>query len=580
MRRAGKATVWMLAWVAVGWLSGCGDEGDETLTAGTDSPAGETGETGADTDTTTDTGTNTDTASPACLTDAPAAPGLVIIDSGPVQGVIGDGVTRWLGVPFASPPVGALRFRPPTPPACFTEVFAATKPAPACLQKSFAQTNPTQGTLEGQEDCLYLNVWAPQTASTQSRAVMVFIHGGGNQQGSAWDQQLGQPLYDGADLAERGDVIVVTIQYRLGLFGFPALPEVLDRPDYAGEGNAGTLDQIAALQWVQRNIAAFGGDPERVMVFGESAGGINTCALFATPLAEGLFQRALMQSGACLASPRAAAVENTDKYLDDLQCGTVPDRLACLDGLTDAQLIAPLKAPLTGGRASLGFGPVIDGVVLSESPLDAIRAGRHNAVPFIVGANADETAASVPEGSVNAQKLNLLFAVVPEPERSQLKALYPAGTTDAEARVAYIQATTDAQFVCPARTIARAAAGSQTEPVWRYFFTQAAASAFGGAGSASKGAFHGLELFYVFTGVERMLGGLFATPADETVVERMMDYWSSFARTGDPNLASQPNWPRYDVATDPFMEIAATGTAGTGVRTDKCDLWDAGLNAP
>lgn len=506
-----------------------------------------------------------DTGGRACPVGAPA-PGQVATDRGLVGGVTAGGIASFKGIPYAAPPVGELRWSVPADASCWAGVLSATTFGPPCLQKDFKQgQTAASAELIGTEDCLTLNVWAPAAAAP--RPVLVYIHGGGNVAGSASQEVLGVDLFDGASLAEQ-DVVVVTLQYRLGPLGFLVLPELVG-PE-SGAGNLGLLDQIAALHWVRRNIAAFGGDPENVMIFGESAGAVDVCALVASPLAAGLFHRALLQSGGCAAGTLAERMAHGESYAAAVGCNG-EDRLACLSALSDAELLAPLKHPFTAGLAGQGgFGPTIDGWVLTANPLEVITAGAHNTVPLVLGANEDETKASVVPGSISPAMVEQTLGAFPSPIREQLLALYPPGTTNAEATESWIRATTDAQFICAVRRVARVVRETQDAPVWRYHFTHTAPPTFGG----EKGAFHGLELFYVFGAVERLVGGKVATADDKAVAALMQGAWARFARTGDPNGPGLPAWPAYDVSTDPALEISATPGALEGVHSTACDVWD------
>lgn len=401
--------------------------------------------------------------------------------------------------------------------------------------------------------------------------MLFFIHGGGNIAGSASEETAGTVLYDGALLAERGDVVVVTIQYRLGPLGFLALPELSAESQTPGSGNYGLMDQIHALKWVQKNIAALGGDPKRVLVFGESAGAVNTCMMVATPLAKGLFSAALMQSGACVASKLKDAESAGTAFAKEMGCDGAADKLDCLRKLDAKTLVANLVSPLSGGLVGgNSTGPTIDGHVLPAAPLDIISAGTHNQVPMIVGSNADETAVTVPVGSVTPQKVQAFFLTIPEPHRSALLALYPPGTSNAQARESWIRATTDAQFICSARRTLRALVKGQTQPVYRYQFTHKLPGIWG-----LLGAFHGLELFYVFQAAETSDYAAQLTTADTNVAAGLLGYWTRFAATGDPNGGAAVAWPAYVTADDPYLELADPAKADKGLRTAYCDAWDA-----
>jgi len=503
-----------------------------------------------------------------CPVDVAPGPGVAVTQQGAVRGTVSDGVTRWLGIPYAKPPVGDLRFRPPEDPDCWAGIRDTTAYGDKCLQKEFAQGQP-QGQRVGSEDCLTLNVFAPESP-TAPLPVLVFLHGGGNVAGSASEKVGGALLYDGALLAREQGVVVVTVQYRLGPLGFLALPVLSARTGYGGSGNWGLMDQVHALRWVQRNIAAFGGDPGRVLVFGESAGAVDTCAMLTSPLARGLFHAALMESGGCNAAPLARREEEGARYLEAVGCGGAADPLACLAELTPEQIVAPLEQPFREGIAGGGgFGPTVDGHVLPQAPLDILAAGEHNHVPFVIGSNADETAFSVPEGSVTPGDVRAFFALF-GPFAADLEALYPPGDTPEAARAAYIQATTDGQFTCPTRTVARSVAKTQPEPVFRYFFTHSAPPRLG----QELGAFHGLELFYVFGSLQTWMGGLAVRPEDRAVAGLMQRAWTRLAASGDPNGGTDPTWPAYRTSADNALEIAPAPAVREGIRTQKCDLMD------
>lgn len=480
----------------------------------------------------------------ACLPTAGVAAERVMTTSGVVHGARDGDTWAYKGVPYVAPPVGARRFQPPAVVACSAVELDATRLGPRCPQLA------DDGSFVGDEDCLQLNVWAPATAAAP-RPVMVWLHGGGNAVGSAVD-----PLYDGRRLAIAGDVVVVTINYRLGQLGFLADATLASGGSL---GNYGLLDQIAALDWVHANLAAFGGDPGNVTIFGESAGGRDVCTLLATPASAGRFHRALIESGACKFLDGVAAAQATaDEVATALGCGTA-DRAACLRAATALALTRAAAAPV-GALAASKFGPVVDGSVLPEQPEAAMLDGRAHAVPLAIGANADETGRDVPlmftqaqyEAAVRAQFGGFANAVF---------AQYPPTPTP---RAAYVRLTTDARFVCPSRQIARHADAGQTRPVYRYFF-QYAASAFG--------AVHGLDVPYVFGTFDAILvGGQPYQPSatDLALSAAMQGYWTRFARTGDPG--GTPAWPVHD-ATDPVLVLDRTVTTATAVRGADCDFW-------
>ena len=484
----------------------------------------------------------------AACTPTPGAPDeRVATTSGVVRGARAGTTWTFQHIPYAAPPVGELRLRAPAPATCASAELDATTLGPACPQLD------DDGALIGSEDCLHLNVWAPSTAAAP-RPVLVWIHGGGNTVGTAVD-----PLYDGRRLAEASDAIVVTFNYRLGQLGWLA-DASLATADGA-VGNYGTLDQLAALRWVRDNIAAFGGDPSTVLVFGESAGARNTCTLLAVPAAAGLFHRALVESGACkFLDTRARAQTTADAVATALAC--TGDRAACFRSATVDAIVRANAQPV-GALSASTYGSVIDGVTLVEQPEAAIRAGRHHAMPIAIGANADETGASAPLTMTLAQYETLVRAQYGAASDLVL-AQYPAASYPSP-RAAYVRLTTDARFVCPSREIAIGAAAAQTAPVYRYFF-QYRASPFG--------AVHGLEIPFVFgtfDAIENASGQPYQpTAADLALSSAMQGYWARFARTGDP--AGTPAWPRAG-ASDPTLVLDASITTSNGIRTTDCDFW-------
>lgn len=467
---------------------------------------------------------------------------------GVVRGTSAGATWSYRKVPYAVAPVGDRRLGPTEPAACASVEIDATQLGPRCPQLD------ENGNFVGEEDCLHLNVWAP-AASASPRPVMVWIHGGGNSVGSAAD-----PLYDGRRLAEAGDVVVVTFNYRLGQLGFLAHAALAAEQPGGGPGNYGTLDQREALRWVRANIAAFGGDPDNVTIFGESAGGRNVCTLVGTSSAGGLFHRAIMQSGACKFLPTKSIAENQGALVASAAgCGA--DVPACLRAMTAEALIRTLP----GDPSALGSSPyqsTIDGVVLIEQPSAAMSAGRHNAVPFMVGANADETAAAAPPVPSEAAYESLIRAQYGA-LADQVLQQYPASRFSTP-RAAYVRVTTDARFVCPSREIARAADTGQSEPVYRYFFEYDA---------TVFGAVHGLDVPFVFGTFEAIISNgqpYQPTPTDLAVSAAMQGAWTNFARSGDPGTT--PSWPQW-TSVDPVMSIDASLSTITGVRTDDCDFW-------
>ncbi len=503
------------------------------------------------------------------------APAQVVTTTyGTIEGFTEDGVVAFLGVPFAQPPVGALRWTPPQPHPGWSGIRPTQTYPPACPQKEFSPGD-TVGKVVGQEDCLYLNIWTPDLNG--SLPVMVFIHGGGNQQGSTAQIAGGARIYEGKNLARRGQVVVVTLQYRLGALGYLVHPGLEAESTHGKAGNYGALDQLAALLWIKENIRAFGGDPELVTLFGESAGAVNLGNLLVMPAAKGLFHRAILQSGSPRLKAYSAARNEGIAFAQKLgAAGTPEQQVAHLRTLPVDSLVKGDSNPISsGGMAQGSWQPVLDGYWFPQAPLDAMRSGEHHRVPLIVGSNSDEMSLYVPPVVTPLMLQTFVQTTIPAPYRQQVLALYPPGTTNEQARASYVALVSDLQFTAPARRLADCVSKNQTEPVWRYFFTFSHTVPV----LQPYGAYHGMELFYVFNTWENTLlgsGPLFK-PADDSVQRNMLRYWTHFARTGNPNAAGLVPWPPYktDGVSDCYLEIKATPDGSMcGVRAAQSDLWD------
>lgn len=494
-----------------------------------------------------------------------ATPGLAKTSCGDYQG--NDRGTAWsfLGIRYAASPAGARRWRSPEPAACPSGTVTANAYAPVC-----PQFDRDSGAPEGDEDCLAVNVFTPKSVFPAGRKpVMVFIHGGGNVVGSAREDVVpGRLLYDGAALTESSGNVVVTLQYRLGPLGWLVHPALdAEAPD-ARSGNYALEDLIAALKWVQRDIGAFGGNKDRVMIFGESAGGVNVCALLASPAAAGLFTSALIESGGCVADPRSNALNTGATLAGNVGCSIAADVAACLRSKTAAELLAALPPELSIVGSQAPYQPSIDGTLLPTAPLDAIRNGQHNRVPTVIGANADETGRDVPLTFSEAQYQLILASTFPNAVvRAQVADQYSSAAFGSPRR-AYVALSSDLKFICPARTIARALANAQTEPVYRYFFTEVPDA----PTSSVYGAVHGLELLYLYGVLD--IQGYLPTAAERTLSTAMQAYWGSLAASGTPSAVGAPAWTSYDAGRDNHLVLDATALAmGEGVNTSRCDFW-------
>ncbi|MEN3359522.1 MAG: para-nitrobenzyl esterase [Mycobacteriales bacterium] len=517
------------------------------------------------------------TAAPAPLgvASAPApASSVVLTDHGAVRGTVGPDTRLFQGIPYAAPPVGALRWRAPQPAGAWPGVRDATRPASPCPQTPLAvlpgASNRTGST---NEDCLYLNVWTPPGAGARGLPVFVWLHGGSNIYGAGTD-------YDATGFVRRG-VVVVTINYRLGALGFLAHPSLSAEAADQTSGDYGLADQQAALRWVRRNIRAFGGDPRRVALGGESAGATDTCAHLASPTAAGLFVRAVMESGSCVSggssSPPTLAAAST--------AGQAFAAAAGCPGTATAACLRALPVPaLLAAEGASGWGPTLGPAVLPISPAAAWATGRAHQVPVLNGSNHDEyrfftsvlidfvsgplTAASY------AARIQAEFAGI----AAQVLAEYPA-TAYPTPNIAYATVRTDQLFSCRAR--ADDLLYGNHEPVYAYEFNDPAAPPFITDPALPQAAFHAAELAYLF-------GGASLTPAQQRLAGAMSGYWSRFIATGNPNGPRLPAWPRYVPAgapggpVDRIQQLAPTaiGPIGTFAADHRCQFWQRVTGLP
>jgi para-nitrobenzyl esterase len=483
---------------------------------------------------------------------------LIHLADGDVQGAVAGQTRRFLGIPFAAPPVGALRWRPPMPPTPWQGVLQATAFSRGC-----AQNSSIQGPGSNNEDCLYLNVWTSDPAPTRLRPVMVWFHGGGNQNGSTGDPVpfpgVSGRFYDAQTLVEERDVVVVTTNYRVNAFGFFAHAALAgEDPAHPFAGNQGLLDQHAALEWVQANIAAFGGNPRRVTIFGESAGSEDVCLHVASPASRGLFRRAISESGGCTTrQPTAAEGAASAEALAAAVGCSGGDELACLRQVPVATLLANLSAG--------DFGPVVDGGFLPDQPRTLYDSGSYSKVPYLLGSNTDEGTLffiGVPSVTTEAEYLAALqtrYGAL----ASQVAAVYPASAFPTP-QAALARAFGDQILVCTTYDTARraAAGGART-----YLYNFARVIPIPVLQQLGLGAFHGSEIVYVFGSIPP------PTPDDGTVGDTVRGYWSRFARRGSPNGRGALKWPRYRDSTDQRMNLDVEPSVLTGFRRPECNFW-------
>ena len=504
----------------------------------------------------------------ARLSDTIAPPLVAVTREGIVSPDIflDDGATvRWLGIPYAAPPVGDLRFAATRAAAPRRTVLDATRVAPGCPQNAseslYGAAPATQS-----EDCLTLSVWAPRLPDAPKLPVMVWIHGGGFVQGSSLqDLPVGSGAftYDGSNLTHR-QVVYVAMNYRLGALGF------LAHRDVAGaSGNYGMLDQQAALRWVRDNIGAFGGDPSNVTIFGESAGGVSVCAHLAAPGSRGLFSRAIMESGNCLKNVARLdtpvgtiepAYAQGDRVAGRLGCTT--NVAACLRAQSVDAIVAAAQGTSGFGRSGEQYGPKNDGVFLTESPGAAIANGDAAAVPFVIGVNADEATSLVPttlRPQTPAAYEAMVRTTFPTIADAVL-ARYPASAYTPVWR-AYTAIVTDVSFICPARRAARDHT-ARGNAAYAYYFTQTNPL------MPELGAFHGFEIPFLFSVITPQGIGAAA------LADSMRDTWTGFAYTGIPGSSGIGAWPRHATTGAIGVELNGAGIrVDSDYRADYCDFW-------
>jgi para-nitrobenzyl esterase len=524
-----------------------------------------------------------------CGPATPQEPVVETADGERLHGAILTGdpdVAVFLGVPYAAPPVGDGRWRPPAPLSPRPGVQDATSFGRACIQRpgnivfyrDIAEVFGTDPALVPDlepisEDCLYLNLWTSNLGGDELQPVLVWIYGGSNVAGSG-----AEPPYDGANLARRG-AVVINFNYRLGVFGFLAHPELTAESEHGSSGNYALLDQIAVLEWVQRNAAAFGGDPDRVTIFGESAGGTDVGYLMASPLARGLFHRAIMQSGGFSLGAGttleeaeavgeklaiAAGAGSPDETSNATPAAAAGSQLEMLRAL-DAEELLRITEESEIGRIN---SATIDGWVLDDAPGRVFEAGAQADAELIVGFNSDEwTTMRRYWPDVTIEGFEAALRDNYGELGAQAKELYPAAT-DAEASAAADELMTDLWFACPSRFIAdRVARGGGV--AYFYEFARVVPA----PGGELLGAFHGAEVPYAFDSLAKETW-IHRNEVDERLADAMVGYWVRFAATGDPNGDGAPAWPVYNAETREHIIFDDRIETASGVRDERCALFD------
>jgi para-nitrobenzyl esterase len=477
------------------------------------------------------------------------------VASGKLQGTLVGTTREFLGIPYATPPVGELRFAPPEPVEPWTGVRQATAIGPSCPQNTGAFAPP--GTQS--EDCLTLNVYTPQDAKRvktrlKGLPVMVFIHGGAFVSG-------GSILYDSQKLSEVGHLVVVTINYRLGALGFLSHPDLdQTRPFDQPSGNDAIRDQQMALRWVQGNIGAFGGNASNVTVFGESAGSMSTCLQMVSPLSRDLAQRFIMESAVCIGGLPVIDKASADAIGAAIGADLCPgeaDVIACLRAKPTADLVAWRK---DAGISGAGWGPVYNAAdpVLPAKPITLVRMGIYNKGPIILGSNKNEwrlfQAIGLDRPVSTIAEFNAALDKTFGEAAGLVKSYYTVAS-DAEANTVYIRLMTDSVFRCPARQLARLTS-VQGSIVHLYSFEEGV-------------AMHASEIPYVF-GNPSQLAPVLVEPLRAAV----QGYFTQFAKIGDPNGKGQAYWPAYNLITDQHMTLKAESEVGSQLSQSDCDFWD------
>ncbi|WP_433169754.1 carboxylesterase/lipase family protein [Kribbella sp. CA-247076] len=485
-------------------------------------------------------------------TPLPAAGGVVRVESGWLRGSVGADHVSYTGVPYAASPVGERRWRPPGGVEPWSGVRDAVAPSTPC---------PQQGGAVGAEDCLYLDVKVPRRVRPGERLpVLVYLPGGGFVSGASQE-------YDGTRLATSGRLMVVTVNYRLGALGYLSSPAL-------GQGNYGLMDQAAALRWVRRNAAGFGGDPGNVTLAGQSAGARSVCALLASPLGRGLFDRAITQSGACenrvptLAEARAFGAKATA----DLGCSTAPDVAACLRALPPAEVLKALAGlpPVNGRAGDRPWGPAAGTPVLPQQPGEALRTGTAARVPLLIGGTADEMRGFVSrESSLTAERYRAMMVETFGDRADDVLAKYPVTSTPALALATALGDWGGFIGACPVLRTAQAAAVRQ--PVYAYEFAEDSGRVL--PDGFPLGAYHSQDLPYLWNVNMPQNPYPPLTPEQERLSATMIGYWSAFARTGNPNGHDRPHWRAFN-HSGTVLGLSTTAIAPTPYAAKHhCGFW-------
>jgi para-nitrobenzyl esterase len=482
--------------------------------------------------------------------NAQSSSGIVLTDGGKVEGTVENGIKVFRGIPFAAPPLGDLRWKAPKPVKPWKGILKADKFAPGSIQPQ---------KLEQSEDCLYLNVWTPANADKEKLPVMVWIHGGGFSMGATLE-----PTYYGQELTHKG-VIFVSIAYRLGVLGFFAHPDLSAESSHKTSGNYGLLDQIAALKWVRKNISAFGGDPDKVTIFGESAGAISVSMLCASPLAKGLFRGAISESGGNFGPVEKTRQDGIVSLKGAENLGVEYIKRLGVKSIAELRN-ADTQKLLNDPSARMGFWPNADGYVIPDDQYKLYEAGKYNDVNVIVGTNSDEGAMFAMPIDPGAYKKGIEqrfgnFA-------GKILEAYP-GNTKEQAQTSTADIFRETGFAWPSWAWARLQSRTGKSKVFMYYFSQQQPNE-SYLPIHPRGAQHAAEIKYVLKNIDVKS----SSEDDVKLSEIMATYWTNFAKYGDPNGKNLPVWPEFKENHPVVMHLNYPPQQGQVPNLDKLELME------
>ena len=480
--------------------------------------------------------------------------GAIKTEGGYVSGINQSGLLIYLGIPYAAPPTGDLRWRPPEAAKPWEGVYKADRFGPSCPQAVSKDFGPEWYPGNMSEDCLTMNIWTPAANSSEKLPVMVFIYGGAYIRGSS-----ALPLYNGTALAKKG-VIVATFNYRVGVLGYLAHPQLSKESPNNTSGNYALLDQEAALRWIQRNIAAFGGDPGRVTIFGESAGAANIVSQLAIPQSKGLYSQAIVESGGVWSNgpaiigyrTKVEAEEYGQKFAESLGYSG-SDAIQKMRNMNAFDLVNSTPNVWNStfwGFHNVAFKTTIDGWLIPEEPQDIFRQGRQNPVPLMIGSNADEGTLLAAKTNMTAEDYWKFLQDSFGPDAFKMLARYPA-RNDSEVQYRIERIATDIDFALASKFIAGSMA-NLNQSTYLYKFTYVLPG-------QSYGAYHTSELYFVFRPSYWK-----ADPTSSAVSDYVVDMWTRFAKTGNPNGGINVTWPQYSNEKDQYLDIGVAHVVKTG----------------